>query len=183
MTVGALELAKTFAGPVAAIIAALTAAIITWVFNSRQLKIAEGQLLIAETQKKIAAARLSFDLYEKRFAIFEGAKRLLLKAVQDADIDARQVITFKVETVEAVFLFDQDIVNYLETLLNKVLRFQRLRTQEKAADEYGEEAKRLKLVDLVASQHQELVAELALIVEKFKPYFKFDDVRNAKVTV
>jgi hypothetical protein len=92
-------------------------------------------------QKKIAAAKLDFDLYEKRYAVFEAARRLLIKAVQDGDLDAKQVITFKIETIEAVFLFDQDIMNYLNGLSDKVLRFRSLRAQEKAADEYEEEKK------------------------------------------
>jgi len=171
-----MELAKTFAGPGATIVAATAATIITWVFNSRQLKIARSQLLIAESQKKIAAAKHNFDLYEKRFAVFEGARRLLIKVVQNGDVDAEQVITFKIETVEAVFLFDQDIMKYLQGLLDKVLSLKRLRAREKAADEYGEEEKRQKLVDLVADQHKELDSELAVIIDKFKPYLKLGNI-------
>src|ERR1700676_928800 len=109
----AMELAKTFAGPGATIVAGAAATIITWAFNAQQLKIARGQLLIADGQKKIAAAKHNFDLYEKRFTVFEGARRLLIKVVQDGDVNAEQVIAFKIETVEAVFLFDQDIMKYL----------------------------------------------------------------------
>lgn len=96
--------------------------------------------------------------------------------VQNGDVDAEQVITFKIETVEAVFLFDQDIMKYLQGLLDKVLSLKRLRAREKAADEYGEEEKRQKLVDLVADQHKELDSELAVIIDKFKPYLKLGNI-------
>jgi hypothetical protein len=173
---GALELAKTFAGPVATIIAAAVAAVITFVFNSRQLKIAKDQAATADAQRKIAAARLNFDLYEKRYAVFEAARRLLQDVVQQDYIDAKDVIKFNIETADAPFLFEQDIVNYLDKLRNKLLRFKRLRTQEKAADEGDEEEKRQRLVGLVADQHQELNTELEIIIEKFKPYLKLGNI-------
>ena len=173
-----LELAGKFAGPSATIIAAAAAAaIITLVFNSRQLKVAKDQIRIADAQKSIAAARLDFDLYEKKFAVFEAARRLLISVVQHDHVDPKEVITFKIETGEAVFLFNQDITSYLQGLQDKVLRLRSLKAQEKAADEYGEEEKRQRLVDLESEQHQVLNNELALIIEKFKPYLKFNSVR------
>jgi hypothetical protein len=172
----ALELAKTFAGPVATIIAATVAAVITFVFNSRQLKIAKDQAATADAQRKIAAARLNFDLYEKRYAVFEKARRLLRGVVQQDHIDAKEVIAFNIETADAPFLFEQDIVDYLDVLRAKILRLKTLRTQQKAADEYGEEEKRQKLVDLAADQHQELNNELDVIVQKFKPYLKLGNI-------
>lgn len=57
-----------------------------------------------------------------------------------------------------------------------MLRLKRLRAQEKAADEYDEEEKRQKLVDMVADQHQELSADLAILVEKFKSYLKLGNI-------
>jgi hypothetical protein len=173
---GALELAKTFAGPVATIIAAAAAAGITFAFNSRQLKIAKDQAATADAQRKIAAARLNFDLYAKRYAVFEVARRLLQGVVQQDYIDAKEVINFNIETADAPFLFEQDIVNYLDVLRNKILRLKTLRTQEKAADEADEEEKRQQLVDLAADQHQELNSELEVIVEKFKPYLKLGNI-------
>jgi hypothetical protein len=124
-----LELARTFAGPVATIIAAATAAGITFVFNSRQLTIAKDQAATADAQRRIAAARLNFDLYEKRYAVFEVARRLLRGVVQRDYIDAKEVIDFNIETADAPFLFEQDIVNYLDVLRSKVIRLKSLITK------------------------------------------------------
>jgi hypothetical protein len=172
----ALELTKTFAGPVATMIAAAVAAVITFVFNSRQLKIAKVQAATADAQRKIAAARLNFELYEKRYAVFEVARRLLRGVAQQDYIDAKDVINFNIETADAPFLFEQDIVNYLDRLRNKLLLPKTLRTQEKAADEADEEEKRQRLVDLAADQQQELNSELEIIIEKFKPYLKLGNI-------
>jgi hypothetical protein len=171
-----LELAKAFAGPLATIVAAITAVSVTYHFGKQQVRIAEAQAATADGQKRIAAARLNFDLYEKRYAVFDAARRLLLEAVQHDHVDPKKVIEFNIETADAVFLFNQDIVDYLARLRDKILRLKTLKTQEKAADEYGEEEKRQRLVDLVADQHQALNIELALIVQKFTPYLKLGNI-------
>jgi hypothetical protein len=85
----ALELIKAFAGPVATIIAAGTAAVITFVFNSWQLEIAKQQAATADAQRKIAAARLNFDLFAKRFLVFKAARELWVDVVQNADVNSR----------------------------------------------------------------------------------------------
>jgi hypothetical protein len=170
------ELAKTFAGPLATIVAAAAAARITYIFNSRQLEVAKDQAVTADAQRKIAAARLNFDLYAKRYVVFEVARRLLREVVQSGHVDAKEVINFNIETADAPFLFERDVVNYLDELRNKILRLKRLQAQESAADEADEEEKRQRLVDLAADQHQELNSELEIIVEKFKPYLKLGNI-------
>jgi hypothetical protein len=170
------ELAKTFAGPLATIIAATAATGITYAFNSRQLKVAKDQAVTADAQRKIAAARLNFDLYAKRYVVFEIARRLLRDVVQSGYVDAKEVINFNIETADAPFLFEQDVVNYLDELRRKILRLKTLQAQESAADEADEEEKRQRLVDLAADQHLELNRELEIIVEKFKPYLKLGNI-------
>lgn len=171
-----LEWVKIFAGPVATIIAAFSALAVTRHFGKQQVRIAEAQAATADGQRRIAAAKLNFDLYEKRYAVFEVVRRLLVEVVQEDYVDAKQVIAFNIGTANATFLFDQDIVDYLACLRDKLLRLKTLKTQEKAADEYGQEEKRQKLVDLTADQHQELNRELATIVQKFLPYLKLGNI-------
>jgi hypothetical protein len=170
------ELAKTFAGPLATIVAAAAAARITYIFNSRQLQVAKDQAVTADAQRKIAAARLNFDLYAKRYVVFDSARRLLLDVVQSDHVDAKKVINFNIETADAPFLFEQDVVNYLDELRNKIRRLKTLKAQENAADEAEEEEKRQRLVDLTADQHQDLNRELENLVEKFKPYLKLGNI-------
>src|SRR5262249_12497774 len=50
---------------------------------------------------------------------------------------------------------------------------QTLKAQEKAADEYNEEEKAQRLVDLSSAQHQLLNSELETVVGKFLPYMRF----------
>jgi hypothetical protein len=131
---------------------------------------------IADAQRRIAAARLNLDLYKKRYAVFEAARRLLATVVQHDHVDVEDILKFKIETAEALFLFDQDVVDYLDEIQKRVLRLRTLKAHEKTADEYGEEEKYGRLVDLAADQHQALAAELPIIVEKFEPYLRLGNV-------
>ena len=173
-----LEWVKVFIGPLATITAAIAAVRVTNNLGKQQIRIAEAQAATADGQKRIAAARLNFDLYQKRYAVFEVARRLLAEVVQNDHVDAKQVIEFNIATADAPFLFNQGIVDYLAGLRDKILRLKTLKTQEKAADEYGQEEKRQRLVDLTADQHQELNIELALIVQKFQPYLRLGNIEG-----
>jgi hypothetical protein len=174
----------TFAGPIATVIASTAAFFVAWRFGAIQAEIArgqaqtaKGQLRIADGQGYIATARFNLDLYEKRYAIFDAARRLLLEVVQHDHVKPTQVIKFNVETADAEFLFDKDVGNYLDALRNKILRLRVLKAQEKAADEAGDEEKRIRLVDLESDQHIDLSNELPALIEKFKPYLKFGNLQ------
>lgn len=56
---------------------------------------------IAFKQVRIASAKLNLDLYEKRFSVFNATRNLLILVVQDGDVDAKTVITFRLETTES----------------------------------------------------------------------------------
>jgi hypothetical protein len=63
-------LLKDFAGPTATLVAATTAAIITFVLNRSQTR-------IAQSQRGITLDRLKFDLFQHRYSIYDAAKKLL----------------------------------------------------------------------------------------------------------
>ena len=166
---------STFAGPIATIIASGAALVVTWRFGTMQADLARTQANTAKSkcelriQKNIAAARLNFDLYEKRYAVFDAARRLLIKVVQHDNVESTEVIKFNIETADAVFLFNKDIDEYLESLRNKILRLRVL-------DEAGDEQKRNHLIDLESNLHIALSNELPTMVEKFKPYLRLGNV-------
>jgi hypothetical protein len=110
-----LELAKAFAGPVATIIAAGTAAWITYRLGRSQVRIAETQALTAASQKDIAKSqrdiaydRLKYDLFEKRYEIYLAAKKLIEYTGQlkkPGDVLDQSAQELKVKLLEARFFF------------------------------------------------------------------------------
>jgi hypothetical protein len=68
---------KDFAGPVATVIASVTAATITYRFGKAQQRIADAQATTAVAQKDIAYDKLKWDLFDKRYEIYTTAGDLI----------------------------------------------------------------------------------------------------------
>ncbi len=62
---------------------------------------------------------LSFELYERRLRIYHAAKKLILKVAADASLERTPVWEFGAETDEALFLFDQNLSEYLSELYRR----------------------------------------------------------------
>jgi hypothetical protein len=95
---------KDFAPSFVTIIAASTAAIITWRFLSRQAKMASFQATLAHD-------RLRFDLFTERYAIYDAVKQMLQVTDDNAvnrDYDKREVMSFLRIIDEARFFFLPD---------------------------------------------------------------------------
>jgi hypothetical protein len=110
-------IAKDFAGPLATIIAAITVARITWVFQSRQAAAAEQQIKIADAQREtaegqwdIAYDRLKYDTFKQRYEIYEAAKKVIeaifnQSPVNEADPEIKRL---RLKLDEARFYFPSD---------------------------------------------------------------------------
>lgn len=98
---GAYQVIKDFLPSFITLIAAGTAAAITWRFSSRQASTAERQAALAHD-------RLRFDLFEKRYAIYDAAKSLLRMVINDRqkpNFRPFDVVPFLVIMDEAPFFF------------------------------------------------------------------------------
>jgi hypothetical protein len=118
----AYEFAKDFAGPIATIIAAVTAAGITYSLGRNQTKIASAQKEVAKSQRDIAYDRLKYDLFKERYGIYVTAKQLIEKisgngfpqGIRDPDLRA-----MRIRLDEARFFFPQKetrLFSSIETL-------------------------------------------------------------------
>jgi hypothetical protein len=110
------EILKDFAGPVATIIASFTAAIITWRFASWQARIAQQQADTARQQANTAFDQLRYNLFEKRFAIYNTARELIALVVNESNVQGSDVVPLQAKLNEAEFFFSQDICDWLRKL-------------------------------------------------------------------
>lgn len=76
---------------------------------------------IAYQQHKTNRDKLMLDLYDRRLKVFEGLMGLLWGIFQKGKCDDQERNKFLRATVEGIFLFDKDIVNYLETIYKKTI--------------------------------------------------------------
>jgi hypothetical protein len=160
------EWLKVLAGPAAQIIASIAALSVTWVFSSRQTE-------IADAQRRIAAAKLDFDLYEKRYAAFEAARKLWREVVQHANVETSQLDEFMIGTVDAEFLFGDDVVQYLEKFRKKVAQLQN--TQSRLDSTKKDLNTRGDLANSKKKQFTELTEEYEKMKAVFKPYLNVSE--------
>jgi hypothetical protein len=103
---------KDFAGPVVTLIAASVAGAITFMF-------ARIQVRLAKSQRDIALDKLKFDLFQKRYEIYEATKALLEYVPFVTEIeqcDATKVRSLYVKLDEARFYFPQGICAFLDDI-------------------------------------------------------------------
>jgi hypothetical protein len=135
---------------------------------------------IAYKQVRIAAARLNLDLYEKRFEIFEAARSYLGKIGQNLRVSPADVFKFKIGVADAVFLFEDDVIAYLQTLIE---RGARLHVKEELLDAMEhDDPDRGAFIDSMTALQLDLASEYPRLVEKFKPYLKLEDIRSGSLT-
>jgi type II secretory pathway pseudopilin PulG len=110
------EILKDFAGPVATIIASITAAFITWRFASWQARIAQQQAETAKQQANTAFDQLRYNLFEKRFAIYNIARELVALVINESNVQGSDVVPLHAKLNEAEFFFPKDICDWLRKL-------------------------------------------------------------------
>jgi hypothetical protein len=113
---------KDFAGPVATIIAALSAVGVTGYFTWRQWRTAKDKLLL--------------DLFDKRFALYEELRAAVIRR----GIDQNSVVHFKRAISRAQFLFGPEVQIFLEKTAKDLSRAmaEQIREPSPVAEEQSE---------------------------------------------
>lgn len=167
---------KDFAGPIAIIIASGAATWITYRLGSRQAA-------IAEAQKDIAYDKLKHDLFDKRYEIYQAAKRLIeaMFAAPPGDDVGRhsdpEIKRLRLKLDEARFFFPPDTRAYCETIEKHVYD---LLVASHAAAGYSEDRPERQQL-----QDQQANAEIALakihdeLNKKFERDLGFDQLTRS----
>jgi hypothetical protein len=128
---------------------------------------------IAEWQASVARAQLRQNVYDRRFAVYQSAKALLIALQSNGTLSEDDYIAFRRGIADAVFLLDASIVAYLEQLRERVERQLLLRNliKEKASglDAYH------RHVDESAEVDNWLLKQFDALVSKFKPSMRLDE--------
>lgn len=145
---------------VAAYLGILTAAIGTW---------------IAWQQHRATRDRLRLDLYDRRYAVFVATNQLISAVVSHATLDIADLHAFNRDTAQAVFLFKEQLLAYIDGVRDRALEF-RLTRQQLA-----------NLAGTPKAMHQAIVAKDAELLtwfteqlnvsrKEFAEYLNFDKV-------
>jgi hypothetical protein len=107
-------------------------------------------VVIAALQWRVADDKLRLDLFERRCKVYEATLAFVRDSVQDFTHIDQHLNVFNDETANAEFLFDANVVNYLQEI--------RKRAQDK---------------DAIWLSEQKIPA----MTNKFAPYLRFANVR------
>jgi len=129
---------------------------------------------VAYQQHRTSRARLKLDLFEKRFAVFDRARKFLTVVTQNgaAELDAQldAIFEYRASIGEASFLFTPDTVEYLESIYQHALK---LHTAQRTMNELPVGDERSRLPAKLSSERQWLADQLPELKSVFAPYLSF----------
>lgn len=130
--------------------------------------------LIALKQVRIARTKLRLDLYEKRFVVFAAATRLMREVGSDVSVSGEALTAFWADTQHAPFLFDAEMVAYLQEIRKKALRLRAVNRRLERGDQISEGEQ-----DRLINEDEELLkwfdVQLEQAQSRFAKYLQFAD--------
>jgi hypothetical protein len=163
----------TFAGPAATIIAATVVVYFTWRLGQGQLEIAKQQATIAKQQAELADMRLQHDLFDRRYAVYEAAQKLLSDILQHAKISDAAYNDFVHNSGKSIFLLNKELSEYIGELRANAINL--IMVSNRLADpdlRVGDE--RIKLAHEKGALLAWFTAQFSVLVEKFTPVLSLD---------
>jgi phosphate/sulfate permease len=125
---------------------------------------------IAYRQWKTAQDRLKFDLFDRRFVVYDTARNFLSSIITYGDIKHEEVSKFIIGTSESKWLFDDKVDNYLRNEIgNKINRFTTLKSTVESLSSKEDRNEN------IMQQSQLLtwfIKQPTVLVQKFEPFLK-----------
>jgi hypothetical protein len=144
------------------VFSALIAVLVLWVTYR--------QHLLTQAQHLLAQERFKLDLFEKRFAVYKAAEKMLGAVYAKSRLETQEYWDYARDTQDAVFLFGPEIPEYLKKLHQKAAELRI--THGRLAASIGNE----NWSDLSTKENdllQEMEDELQKLKSVFLPYLKF----------
>jgi hypothetical protein len=126
--------------------------------------------VIGFLQWHLAMEKFKLDLFDRRFVVFKGIQKFLSTVMRNPRISWDDPIVLLRETQDAVFLFNQDIVDYIDSLYKKSLDMKELQMKY---DPLPVGPERSALCKQESELVKELMHELPRLKDVFAPYLRF----------
>jgi hypothetical protein len=128
---------------------------------------------IARGQASVAKAQLRQNVYDRRFAVYQSAKALLIALQNNGALSGDDYMTYRRGTADAVFLLDAGVVAYLQQLRERAERLLLLRDliKEKTSgiDAYHSH------VDESAKIESWFLKQFDVLLSKFQPSMRLEE--------
>jgi hypothetical protein len=122
---------------------------------------------VAYNQFVLAKDKFKLDLFEKRFAIYQGVQSFLSDILRGANVTNERIVQFRQETQNSIYLFQDDIPIYLDQVANKAIELYVNGTKQKTSEVIRIQTELLSwFADQITGQNPRLI-------KNFSPYLKF----------
>jgi len=122
----------------------------------------------------IAREKLRFDLFDKRFKVFEGARLLVSRALRTGALSMDELLEFRATAIGKEFLFSGEVVDYLNKIDQYAVRIVTMGpVLRKSVGVAPVDAAALIQLQKVKEQHEEalnwMVEQLQQLTARFAP--------------
>jgi hypothetical protein len=128
---------------------------------------------IAWRQWRTAHDRLSFDLFEKRFAVYEATRNFLIGAILHGQVRSEDYVALYNGISGTEFLFSGETRSYVMNIRDKAYRAQAIRSGLAREPNHPRAD---KLIDEEETILQFFLEQDDLLESKFKPYLDLSNV-------
>ena len=143
--------------------------LIVWYFQGLLTPfIAVVAVYIGWQQWKTNALKSKLDLFDRRFKVFEEARKILGR-MYTVGVKDEELSQFVTETAEAEFLFGPEIRKYLDEIYRRVQNLKSAREQMRVSWEAPVEV-RSKLAEAERNEVEWATAQTPALREQFKQY-------------
>lgn len=126
--------------------------------------------LVAWLQYRVSRNKLRLDLFDRRYKVFEATRKFL----QIARFENTQLLLFKLDTADAEFLFESDVVDWLAEIREKAAHLITVRTllaRPKDDDDLA------KLAEAQEADLLRLANRTDTLTKVFTPYLGFGKIK------
>ena len=141
-----------------------------YIFTSVTILIGFFVAYTAYNQYKLSKEKFKLDMFDKRYGVYKNTQVFLTKILRDAKIEMEDIFEFRAGTQDSVFLFKEDIPDYLKNIDNKALE---LWETHKNLDGVPKGEKRSEISRKQTELLGWLTSKLPELKNIFAPYLKF----------
>ena len=124
--------------------------------------------IIAYRQWRIAQNKLKFDLFDRRFAVYDATRALLASIMTSGQAKQEEVYKFMAGTRTAKWLLNDDVAQYIdEVLWHKVVDLQTLQEELQGLPVGGERTRNVRAQSEIKKW---LLDQFKVLDEKFAPF-------------
>lgn len=133
---------------------------------------------VAWAQWRVARNKLRLDLFDRRWKIYEATSKFVNAINNDSGNVVAYLNDFNAGTRNAAFLFDSDVVDYIQLVREHAVDMHTAHTLFE--NERNDEAERKRNVERFASERKWLIAQVqsgGALTKTFAPYLGFANIK------